>query len=420
MLALLVVFCSGFVESYILVSLKTAAYTGLYVLFQSFKFGALGLIAFLFLIPSNWRVHFTPSLLAIAAMIAIYSVVGLLNAKIVPSNVILNIKNNYLWLILLVLIAGSSRKVPPIALPLLFTCSIALGILNVAYSIIVNIYYDGSPRDFYFFDLYTSMGMYGEPNIFRSGHIRSFGLVGSSLTLSQILLIPLSYCLANLFARKNIFVSVSVIIILFTGEWITRTRNPSTALAVSSLALIIQRVTKKNWPPIAFIITYLVGSFYYIVSEYLVGQSNLDLSALYRGAQLLNIFDAILERPLGYGIGYAGVANDSFAVWTDLSFGTILLEVGVIPLLFILAYAFKLLHSPKQSATHNIPTYNINQIALFLISGSLLVLSEYSNIFDSSIFSFSLILGILINHFKHEFVVPSSTTFSARQPTEAR
>jgi hypothetical protein len=403
--ALVWVFSAGFFESFVLVQFKSMGLSVPYLAFQALKFGALGILLFLFLFPFRWKVGVHPVVFLLAGTVAIYSIIGLRNPEVIPSNVVLNIKNNYLWLVLMLIIGYSGRPVKKKVLLTLLIASLLLGLLNVGYSLLVNLSYDGSPRDFYFFDLYNSMGMYGEANFFRNGSIRSFGLVGSCLTLSQILLIPLSFSLSLLIHHRGRFVALLAVLLLACGEWLTRTRNPSIAILIAFCAYALLRSTRRLLPVIVFVVGYLLVSFYYLVQASFADVSSLDLSALNRGKQLLQISEAILERPFGYGIGYVGVANGAYKVWTDLSFGTVLLELGVVPIIMLIGGAFGLLRFAKLPSERLDEESRILTTTFFLICVSMVVLSEYSNIFDTSLFSFSIMMGAILNRIRHSGVM---------------
>lgn len=399
--SMMLIFCLGFFESYVLISLKIAELNTAYLIVQCAKFGALGFVLYFFLFPRRWKFSLHPAVIAILVLLFVYVGVALGNQDVVRSNILLNIKNHYLWIVLLLIIGYSSRRIPRGFIWSMLISSVALGFLNIGYSLIVNFFYDGSPREFYFYELYNRMNMYADANFVRHGNIRSFGLVGSCLSLSQIIIIPMSFVIALIVEGRWRFLTVAMALGLVIGEWITRTRNPSMAMLIALISFVLLRRTRRLWSVVVFVCGYLVVSFYYIFQQSFSEASKLDLSALNRGIQLLKISEALLHRPLGYGIGYAGVANDAYAVWTDLSFGTILLELGVLPVVLLVGGAFRLLRFSSYSMGGYEEEVRVSTTTFFFLCVSLLVLSEYSNIFDGTLLSFSIAMGTILNRIRN-------------------
>lgn len=397
-ISLLFLFALVFVEPYLLIQSKTHDLTIPYLVFALLKNGAL-LVAFLGVIPGGTLRNDRFVTLALVASFLAYGIaMGATNGSVVFGNIPLTIKNGWLWLVLLALISTSRMAVSVQLLRTMGWIAIGGGLLNIGYSVVARLTYDGDPSVFYFHELFHGMGMFMEFNYVRDGAVRGFGLVASCLTLSQLLMIPTAVVLAPILALRR-WSMAWLLLVMLGGLILTQTRNPLLAVAASTGAFLLWKATRRFWLVVLYDLAYMGAVFWYIWYKWKYDFQSLDLSALDRIIQLDRMWGLFLARPFGYGIGYAGVANNKYAFMTDLSFGTYLLDLGIVPVALLYALLLLLLRKALVQGFaieggRLDPWKAWTGTSVFLVGNSLLLLSEFSNIFDHSLMAFAIFLGL--------------------------
>ena len=119
-ICLVVIAITPFFESYVFISLKSAGLMIPYLALLIGKFAIVGCLFFLLILSHPWKLSAPPMVFLFVVGILLYSFQGWLNPLVVKSNIALNIKNNYFWLVIFGLTAFSARKIPVSYLLLIF------------------------------------------------------------------------------------------------------------------------------------------------------------------------------------------------------------------------------------------------------------------------------------------------------------
>lgn len=315
-------------------------------------------------------------------------------------NIILSIKNIYFWLFVLILCYSANVKFPSHLSVFLVVILFFSALMNVAYSIYVNLTYSGNPTDFYFYDLYNDKGLFVIYNFIRDGKVRAFGFVGSKLTLSQLYIIPVLLSSFLVLYFKNIKLKLSAFAIacfLNYGLWITATRNPYLAMFFSSLVFLFFSMFALTRFRFFVVSMCLYGFSIYLVlllSDAGIG----DESSKARIPMLLNFLEQLIDKPFGHGIGSTGIASGSYPFFFESSLATIFMDLGVIGGLFyfgvIISLSFEMIRTAK--STHHPILKSVLMGAGFSLL-SLFFLSNFTNIYDSSLFVFAIISVFALN-----------------------
>lgn len=315
-------------------------------------------------------------------------------------NIILSIKNIYFWFYVLIFCYAINNRMPAhLSIFLVITIFIS-ALMNVGYSIYINLTYTGDPTDFYFYDLYNSKGMFVIWNFIRDGSVRAFGLVGSKLTLSQLYIVPI---LISLFLAiylndlKAKALALIVFCILMYGLWITATRNPYLAIFFSFVVysfFCCFKITKIRF----FVITLVLYAFSIYLVLLLSDAGVGDESSKARIPMLLSFFNELLDKPFGHGIGSTGVASTTYPFFFESSLATVFMDLGIIGGLFyfgmIISFSFQMIRAANLT---NLPILK----SLLTASGysllSLFFLTNFTNIYDSSLFVYTIVTIFALN-----------------------
>ncbi|WP_460881864.1 hypothetical protein [Pseudaeromonas pectinilytica] len=395
------------VESFILVH---AQYSGVELYSAIF----LMIKLFMIFIPlSLWYYHYGVArgraklLVCYSIVLFVYVLVGL-KAGYEITNIILSIKNIYFWLFVLIVCYSLNVKFPSHQSIFLVTILFFSALMNVVYSIYIDLTYSGNPTDFYFYDLYNDKGLFVIYNFIRDGKVRAFGFVGSKLTLSQLYIIPvlLSSFLVLYFKSNKLKLSAFVLACLFNyGLWITATRNPYLAMFFSGLVFLffsIFGITRFRF----FVVSICLYAFSIYLVLLLSDAGIGDESSKARIPMLLSFLEQLTDKPFGHGIGSTGIASGSYPFFFESSLATIFMDLGVIGGLFyfgiIISLSFEMIRTAK--FTHRPILKSVLMTSGFSLL-SLFFLSNFTNIYDSSLFVFAIISAFALNVYNMPYTV---------------
>lgn len=315
------------------------------------------------------------------------------------SNIILSIKNVYLWLWFSLLLCCFDFTISDKYVKYIFFVFLISAIINVIYSIYISVIFDGDFRIFYFYDLYIEKGMFESWNFLRDGNVRAFGFVGSKLTLSQMLLIPCSIVLMSILYKKDFFHKLlySLLgLLLIYGMFITYVRNPFFSLILSFFIFSFFRVFKITWRRYLslFIIVYLISI---LTVSYLNDNGSGDSSSQARIPMLLDFLEQIKANPIGYGIGSTGIANKTYPFFYESGAATIFMDLGIVggTIFWIGIIYISYLSFLKGSNVNNISSKIIYNSMGFSVL-TLLLITNFTNIFDFSLIWYSIVIFIII------------------------
>lgn len=326
--------------------------------------------------------------------LVVFVVFGLISGND-KTNIILSLKNIYLWIWYALLLNSINFKISTsFSRKIMFSFVVAI-LLNIVYSVYISLSFSGKLSDFYFYELYNNKGMFESWNFIRDGQVRAFGLVGSKLTLSQMAFIPGSFIMMAFIYNKDVLKKVFSLILGFVilyGLYITNTRNPLFAIALSTMVFLIFRRFKITG--LRFLIVFIVV---YLFSIYVVGylsESGIgDESSQVRIPMIIDFLLQLQNRPIGYGIGSTGIANLTYKFFYESSAATIFMDLGVVGgalfWLGVLRVAFVSMKYGNDS--QDVEMKIIYQTISFSLL-CLLFITNFTNIFDFSLMWFSIII----------------------------
>ncbi|MBF8723033.1 O-antigen ligase family protein [Pseudomonas guariconensis] len=387
-------------ESYILVAAYEVGPKIFIAIFQASKYFLIILVPVVLLLNCGLDRYWVRFLLLYAFIIAIFTLVSIISGRSL-SLILLSLKNIYLWGFYFFLIVSSRVQFTAGDLKLANWVVVIFAIINVVYSLYVANIYEGDPNVFYFYEFYVGKNLFSIWNFVKDDEVRAFGLMGSPLTLSQSLMLPAIFCYSAIFFRKPQVTSIAyflALIIILLGLYLTKTRNPVLAfiLAVTIVAL------GRNWKGRGkYLLTF---ALLYISSFLLVLEVNSrgggDLSSQARIPMLMQFIDHIVARPFGYGIGSTGVAAPGYDFFFESSFSTILMDLGLVGGLVVILMFFKTVMHIKDFICFERKQDNWLFISSMASAFSLLFVTNFSNIFDSSLFLYATLFAVAVKQKK--------------------
>ncbi|WP_155952245.1 hypothetical protein [Zestomonas thermotolerans] len=339
-------------------------------------------------------------LLFYLGLIFFYSIIAYLNGYSFD-NIMLSLKNTYFWLFYFIYICVPRFKAPASVIRFVILAIFFGALLNVLYSVYVGLTFDGNLERFYFYSLYDQKGMFEDWNFIRDGAVRAFGYVGSKLTLSQLLLIPISVAVMLFFGVKSEGGRTAVflfLIVLGYGLYLTKTRNPILAISCAICVSLFFRYKLQGWGVVLFfsIFTSVYGLTIYLVffiSD--IGWG--DLSSQARVPLLISFLEVMRDQPLGYGVGSTGIYNLNYRFFFESSASTVFNELGVVGGAIywcgVLSIVVVILNNASSQASVYMRAI-LRGVALSILA--LLFLTNFSNIFDSSLLVFSIIAALSV------------------------
>lgn len=405
------------VESFFLVH---AEYSGVGLYSAAFLMIKLLMI---FIPLSLWYYHYGVAqgrakyLIYFSIIFFVYLIVGLKSGYEI-TNIILSIKNIYFWLFVLIFCYSVKAKFSAHQSVFLVSILFLSALMNVVYSIYIDLTYSGNPKDFYFYDLYNDKGLFVIYNFIRDGKVRAFGFVGSKLTLSQLYIIPvlLSSFLFLYFKNNKLKLSAFALACVFNyGLWITATRNPYLAMFFSSLVFLFFSVFAISRARF-FVVSICLYAFSIYLVLLLSDAGIGDESSKARIPMLLNFLEQLIDKPFGHGIGSTGIASGSYPFFFESSLATIFMDLGIIGGLFyfgiIISLSFEMIRSAK--FIHRPILKSVLMAAGFSLL-SLFFLSNFTNIYDSSLFVFAIISAFALNVYSVPYTISVVDTDPVRK-----
>lgn len=307
------------------------------------------------------------------------------------SNIASSIQYIYFWFVifcsLVILNVRPSMCYYKIILPILFLSLM----FQFVYSLYIHFFYDGNYSFFYFYKLYDNLGMFGPWNHLKDGIVRAYGLFGSSTGLSQVLLLPILTLVSFFLVKRNLKEKTLTLIFLFlflSFLYIAKIRNPILALCFSIMFFFILKSFRK----ISFVRFMLLFVVFFSLSLFLINLLSLlgigDLSSQARIPMLLKFYHNFIMNPFGYGVGSTGNLT-SYKYFYESSFATIFSDLGLFFGLVFYIFFLRIAYlSYRNFIFLNGETDKILSLSLFFIIICLLFLTNFSNIFDSTLFIF--------------------------------
>src|SRR3546814_4725518 len=114
----------------------------------------------------------------------VYLVVGLKNGNGI-GNILLSIKNIYFWVFYFLLIVASKINFSDGIIKITISALIFFALINIAYSVYINITFSGNYSAFYFYELYKGKGMFEDWNFIRDGDVRALDRKSTRLNSSH-------------------------------------------------------------------------------------------------------------------------------------------------------------------------------------------------------------------------------------------
>lgn len=382
-------------ESFFLVNVYETNLLVFLVFFQAFKYLLIFLPPALLLLIKGYNRDWGHILILYTLILLAYALYSILVGR-GADVLILSIKNVYLWVWYFLFFCTSRATFDVRFLKILYATVVICTVLNVAYSLFIEYSFSGDPSIFYFYEFYLSKGIYSSWNFYREDGVRAFGFLGSPLTFSQALLLPILFCFISVIFRKYSLGSIVyffLFLLLLIGLFITKTRNPAFALFLSVLLFITAYLFRlKN---ASFVLAFLI---FYSLSFYLVLEINSrgagDLSSQARIPMFLQFFDKIKTWPWGYGIGSTGISSPNYEYFFESSVATIFMDLGIVGggwffyILFRAIYYLRIVaYGLELSERWVVHATSIAVVAL-------LFLTNFSNIFDSTLFLYSIVLAV--------------------------
>jgi hypothetical protein len=333
--------------------------------------------------------------------ILIYGVIKAIPSDIVyKPNIALSIKNMYIWYFYLIAILLSVIKIKGRVLQLLYHLAIASALAGGLYSIWIIMNFDGSPEIFYFYKLYSDMDMFHMFNFVRHGIVRAYGFSASSLTFALLLLFPLSYTYA-LFMQKKTLTNLLVFLSMFVCMLLTQQRNPIFGF-LFSIILFNMYQKKGNFKVVLIVdLTIQIVSFMMLWALVYLGFLQDWSSTGSRVLQMMSVVENLIKNPLGYGIGSTGIANNNYRFGADLSIFTIVMDIGALGLIFYFGIIYWIIYKVGKYAQSK-ERMHCNQVyfkAMFIALNSMLLMIEYSNVFDLSMIVFAVFTGLTYRYY---------------------
>lgn|GEM_PF-4125092 len=398
-------------DSYILVNIYYLDISFISITTQLVKYSIMFLPALAFLLLYGVRKKMLYLFISYNILLLVFCAIGKNNGYDV-GNIILSIKNVYLWVWYALLLCCFNFNISDKYVKMIFYVYLISAFLSIAYSIYINIVFDGDFKVFYFFDLYTEKGIFQSWNFIRDGKVRAFGLVGSKLTLSQMLVIPCSIVLMSILYTRDFFYKLLNAILglfLLYGMYITYARNPLFALTLSFAVFIFFQFFKLTWKRyfIFFIVIYSLSVW---IVSYLNDSGSGDASSQARIPMLLDFFTQFSANPLGHGIGSTGIANQTYFYFYESGAATIFMDLGGLggciywaSLIWLSYYSMKEAQRYRKAFTKIV--YNAMSFSLL----TLLLITNFTNIFDFSLIWYSFIIFIIVmyrpaEHDKFEYI----------------
>jgi len=375
-------------ENYLIVTLKTENLNALYFSFSIIKllllYGSLFGLIFLGLLKKS----FTKKAISLVGLLYLLFILllGVLNNNSI-SSIAASFQNIYLWLFVLFLLYVLAPK-PDFAFykASIFIIVLAL-MVHFIYSIHVMSFFEGDYNDFYFYELYDRLGMFGYWNHIKNGTVRAYGFFGSSTGLSQVLITPISFFVvfvANSKNKQKVF-GVVFLIVFTVFLYLAKIRNPILAIGFAFLFYLLSKRVPAGHNKKLFVYFILLYAFSFSVVSIVALFGFGDLSSQARIPMLLKFWNNLMLSPMGYGVGSTGNAI-GYKYFYESSFATIVSDLGLVFSLpyfgFILHLVFKFHFISKlNSGVRRIAS----ESALFLLI-SLLFLTNFSNIFDATLY----------------------------------
>ncbi len=385
-------------DSYILVNVYYLDITFITLITQLVKYSIMFIPILAFLFKYGIKKKMVYLFLLYNMLLMIFCIIGKFNGYD-STNIILSIKNVYLWVWYALLLSCFNFNISDKYVKLIFYFFLIAAILNISYSIYVNVIFDGDFKVFYFFDLYTEKGIFQSWNFIRDEKVRAFGLVGSKLTLSQMLIIPCSIVLMSVIFKRDFFYKLLYSILgvfLLYGMYITYARNPLFALTLSFALFIFFQFFKLTWWRYFAFFLSIYSLSVWIVS-YLNDSGSGDASSQARIPMLLDFLTQFSANPFGHGVGSTGIANQTYSYFYESGAATIFMDLGVfggclywISLIWLSFYAMREAqhyYNPFTKVVYNSMGFSIL---------TLLLITNFTNIFDFSLIWYSIVIFIII------------------------
>jgi len=294
----------------------------------------------------------------------------------------------------------SAIKISGRILQFLYHLAIFSAMIGGLYSIWVIINFKGSPEIFYFYKLYSSMDMFNMFNFVRHGLVRAYGFSGSSLTFALLLLFPLSYTYA-LFMQKKSLANLIMFLSMLLSIALTQQRNPIMGFILSIILFNMYKKRGNFKLVVLFDFAIQIVSFAIIWILVYLGYVQDWSSTGSRVLQMVRVVENLIKNPLGYGIGSTGLANNNYHFGADLSIFTILMDVGALGLIFYFGIVYWVIYKVGKIAQSK-ERQHYNQVyfkTMFIALNSLLLMIEYSNIFDLSMIVFAIFCGLTYRYY---------------------
>ena len=328
--------------------------------------------------------------LMLLALIFAYSTLSFVQG-IETKSIINSIKNVYFWPLYFLLIVSAKFSFRRQTLSVLLWTTTIFSLINIVYSIFIN-YSFSNVDQFYFYNLYNSKNIFNEWDFIRDGEVRAFGFMGSPLTLSQTLIIALCFSFSGITRTtsiENILYFFILFLIILFGIYLTRTRNPVVGVFCALFLMYSGRTFRLSRRSVFFLFFAIYIAVILLVFE--MSRRGLgDLSSQARAPMLIAFFNLIYQNPFGYGIGSTGVSLPSYAYFFESSAATVFMDLGIVGGLIFWGIIFKalLLIWGESRIKHKAAWM---KRAVFLSLAALLFITNFSNIFDSSLLIFSIL-----------------------------
>lgn len=389
LLILLPTYIYLFFFSYINIYLKTNNYDIAYIVLNEVFYSILflPLIYLIFYCFKNKYINIFIVIIIFSILIALYN-------KIEISYIVKSFRDTISWILVFMIILHMTIIQNIKFIIYLYVLSIILIMLNGFYSLYIQFIFNNDHSIIYFYDLYSQLDSYKEYNVVRNGMIRAFGFFGSNITYSTVLIIPLSFLFVSFWKYKNPLILYIFCIVLYY-LWMTQTRNPFLAFFFSIFIYIFlfhrKNFINKIW---VFNILYFLATITLIY--FLANMNYLEPSSAGRAPQIDIVLSTLISSPFGMGLGYNNLEK------LDLSFGSIIIQFGLIG--FILYYLFFYFISKTMYIEYHISKNHYERLIYatnFILINTLMLLTNFSNIFGFELYIYSIILGTTFSYIKY-------------------
>ena len=306
-----------FIESYVSIYFLDNDFYFFYVVEQLFKFS---LIFFLFLFGLNYKKDTKKNLsifYTYIMILAIFTLIAVLS-HIQPKYILYNLKNLHFWLVLPFFLSYFVKIKNIKIYKYFFQTLVFMSIISFIYSIYIYTTYE-SFDDLYFYEYYTKLNMFGEWNFIRDGNVRMFGFASGNLTMSQMIIPPLSYVFMLMIISRSKFNQLYGIVfftILFIFLVLTTARNAVLSFVLACVFLYFFLKSRKKISSILLFFLLILFSIVIVLVANETGYGN--LSSLQRITFLLQFIDVFLNNPFGYGIGSTGISLPDYRFFFNL------------------------------------------------------------------------------------------------------